>query len=590
MSYPQNVGEFFTNDVSFVRHGGELYDKHLKELRVSFPMLAKFVLQHGIVDAKRDGDRDVARRKRRINVGCCGQAPGTVTVRGRTAPASTFGINVFDKDPVIKKMMANIMDVMTDLEDEIMMDRLGKTRSFYHGPRLDQFGIPLRVGMGATRSRHELYTIQLKCLSWHERAFAHKDDGNCPWFGYTHTGALCGFFFDAKGDLWSLKVLSNSRAKAGSFTSHVFQMGPMIARAKRQTEALDFAYANLVLRQSENGGHAYPNGLTCRTLHNLVLDDSIEWETIDMGPKDKPCGWVCEHFVFPAAPIRHIHLSAPANIVYFLGERTSDVRKQVELGIAAGYHPGYHRFYNLGKKYRDELEECQHPFFKYRELAKRHFGNVPYGDLSSGLTRIVPTKMNSDTYFNDAYLDSDGNPTDVIDCVVTDVIGLLHWINDTVRTDDFNHCNIEKEFKRVLRVWKDKGYDLDIGEFCLMLIIQTLCLAGVVVKGHKDLYNLVYPVHNLGAAKQLGHIGISDRPGMLHYLSAETGHEAFGTDGSEGKLCETAVNRVCRISDYVMKGMMLMSFSTEDGSHIFKEYGSGLWEEFVTFSCGGDES
>jgi hypothetical protein len=66
MSYPQTVCEFFTNAVSFVRHGGELYDKHLKELRISFPMLAKFVLQHGLVDAKRDGDQDVARRKRRI--------------------------------------------------------------------------------------------------------------------------------------------------------------------------------------------------------------------------------------------------------------------------------------------------------------------------------------------------------------------------------------------------------------------------------------------------------------------------------------------------------------------------------------------
>jgi len=75
-----------------------------------------------------------------------------------------------------------------------------------------------------------------------------------------------------------------------------------------------------------------------------------------------------------------------------------------------------------------------------------------------------------------------------------------------------------------------------------MLIVQTLCLAGVVVKGHKDLYNLVYPVHNLGAAKQLEHIRNIDRPGMLDYLSTETGLEAFGTDGSEGNLCETALN------------------------------------------------
>jgi hypothetical protein len=196
MSYPQTVCEFFTNAVSFVRQGGELYDKHMKELRISFPMLAKFVLQHGLVDAKRDGDQDVAPRKRWINVGCCGQVPGMDMVNGLRALASTFGTEVFDKDPVIKQMMANIMDAMTDLEDEIVMGRLGKTRSFYHSPHLDRFGIPLRVRMGAVRSRHELYTIQLKCVSGHERALAHKDGENCPWVGYTNTGALCGFFFD----------------------------------------------------------------------------------------------------------------------------------------------------------------------------------------------------------------------------------------------------------------------------------------------------------------------------------------------------------------------------------------------------------
>jgi len=88
-------------------------------------------------------------------------------VNGICAPASTFGTDVFDKDPVIKQMMANIMDAMTDLEDEIVMGRLGKMRSFYHSPRLGRFGIPLRVRMGAVKSRHELYTIQLKCLSMH---------------------------------------------------------------------------------------------------------------------------------------------------------------------------------------------------------------------------------------------------------------------------------------------------------------------------------------------------------------------------------------------------------------------------------------
>jgi hypothetical protein len=46
----------------------------------------------------------------------------------------------------------------------------------------------------------------------------------------------------------------------------------------------------------------------------------------------------------------------------------------------------------------------------------------------------------------------------------------------TIGTNNWNHCKIEQEFKKVLAIWKEKEYHLDISEFCLMTIVQTAAL------------------------------------------------------------------------------------------------------------------
>jgi hypothetical protein len=52
-------------------------------------------------------------------------------------PVSTYGTDVFDDDPVMKQMIANAMDVMQDVEDEIEMFCLNKARPFYHHAHLN---------------------------------------------------------------------------------------------------------------------------------------------------------------------------------------------------------------------------------------------------------------------------------------------------------------------------------------------------------------------------------------------------------------------------------------------------------------------
>jgi hypothetical protein len=50
-----------------------------------------------------------------------------------------------------------------------------------------------------------------------------------------------------------------------------------------------------------------------------------------------------------------------------------------------------------------------------------------------------------------------------------------------------------------------------------MIALQVCCLGEVIVKGHKNLNNLFYPVASLGAAAQLSHLkDKSERLEMLH--------------------------------------------------------------------------
>jgi hypothetical protein len=61
-----------------------------------------------------------------------------------------------------------------------------------------------------------------------------------------------------------------------------------------------------------------------------------------------------------------------------------------------------------------------------------------------------------------------------------------------------------------------------------MMAIQICCLAGIVVKGHKNLNNLVYHVKSLGAAKQLEHLDNDKRETMQTRILQDFQLEAYG--------------------------------------------------------------
>jgi len=99
-----------------------------------------------------------------------------------------------------------------------------------------------------------------------------------------------------------------------------------------------------------------------------------------------------------------------------------------------------------------------------------------------------------------------------------------------------------------------------------MLVVQMCIMIKVGIKnGHVDLHNLVYPVAKLGAAKQLEHIDVEERPYVQSLILRETGLEKFGTNAAEGCLCETSVNRIGTIYDMVFPGQCLFRICTTTG-------------------------
>jgi hypothetical protein len=121
------------------------------------------------------------------------------------------------------------------------------------------------------------------------------------------------------------------------------------------------------------------------------------------------------------------------------------------------------------------------------------------------------------------------------------------------------------------------SYGTDMGEFRILVSVQTCLLAGLGGKGSRKWLNLQYPIDNLGAATQLEGVPSNLRPSALHHIMSEFGLASFGLNCVETLLCETAINRNNRIHDYVLKGQSMFRFNSE-GRPIFREFSTSNWK------------
>ena len=122
---------------------------------------------------------------------------------------------------------------------------------------------------------------------------------------------------------------------------------------------------------------------------------------------------------------------------------------------------------------------------------------------------------------------------------------------------------------------------LTLQSFVSCWSVQICVLAGIVVKGHKDLHNLVYPVASLGAAKQLEHILHEECPRVQQQIIAELGMEGYRTNASKGFLCEMSQECVLKIFDAVMRGQPVLV-------HIVQNYWTTFCEAIWQLGLAGN--
>jgi hypothetical protein len=275
-------------------------------------------------------------QRRHVTFGCCGQNFSEEYVDNGSGKDVTYGFGMFEEEDdaafhsLVKQMLADVFDRMHMCEDEIETTKLKNPLPFNHKGCDELFANFVREALGALLTRREEFTIQVKNLSQWERVWCHKDGFNCAWNSYTKTLTLCFTWVDALGDIWSLRLVSNSRAKGGNHLNKTYKLPEILTRMRRLMGKLNGEFEKLMLLQQNVGGHRYPNGLTYKTWENIILEDCSPWLEVDIGN-----GIMQKQMGFTAGCVRKLFLAGPCTIVYLLNNRLGVEEKAVELAIHA---------------------------------------------------------------------------------------------------------------------------------------------------------------------------------------------------------------------------------------------------------------
>jgi len=280
------------------------------------------------------------------------------------------------------------------------------------------------------------------------------------------------------------------------------------SRIMRQMQKVEMCFEKYATYQmNQEGGHQYEDvKLSYLDWPQLVIDEFLPWELVDLGNGHK-----LRRLPVPSIGVRDNFFAGASDVIYAIGNATQNPRKAVEMSLIASYFNGFHRFYYLGKKEFTAIMSDDHPAIKFHQIYEKEFRNESIADCHSG-NRINPCGV---AFKNVFYSDCDPERK-TLTMVVDGIIGILEWINLNIDDDnEFNHAGIERKFRQCLDDFKNNTRSkLDFSEFRLMMAVQMCCLSGIVVKGHKNLNNLVYPVKTSGAAKQLKHLDNDERQAM----------------------------------------------------------------------------
>eukprot|EP00978_Attheya_sp_CCMP212_P039371 scaffold204047_cov46-Attheya_sp.AAC.1 len=548
-------------DMVVLRSNHSTFQKCFAQLQFDYATVTRFVLEHGHTNTMREG---MEQNGQRIEVGCCGQVPNKLD-DGTHEPKETFGFHVFKPDTnsghqaeEVKASLAEILDACQDAQDQVHAHHLNIAMAFNYKPRTEKYGRAAREAIGATRTRQELFTVIVKCLSRGDCTMNHKDTKDCTWSGYENTTGFVLNFRDGLGDIWSLRILTNSRAQIGAYFDKRLDLREVKSNIRGHLQRIDHFFLTYNMPYREE--HTECN---FRTFHKVPLNEVSPWEWVDIGE-----GIRVERIVFPSMIVRDFALSAAATVLHDANTRFGR-KHAIELAVIAGLVTGWHRFYYMyvNKIQHEASKQC--PGLRLIRILKAKFGNI-VGDTYVGKNRISPPGLDMEEVFvkNDRFNDN-------MDLAVKEIDKILC----EVKKESFNRFSLVDHLKEAKE--KMKPFGMNMGEFRILLSVQTCLLAGLSGTGSKKWINLQYPINKLGAETQLQGVPTDLRPSALHHIMAEFGLTNFGLNSVETLLCETAENRNGYIHDYIIKGQSVFSFGLE-GRPVLREYGSHHWKCVIT--------
>ncbi len=546
---------FESDEITVRRPGDQCFDEAFEGVGLPIERIVKWIHSSGVVDKMRDADATSAER---VEMGVGGQAPG-ITETGAYAPDKLCGEKLFTHDDdgiFMRSALGRIYDGIQRASDQTQRN-LEKPLSFWHAKRFDKYAKKLRSLLYATDMRMEWLSIQLKHISSLRGGSRHKDENNDDLEGYNKTHALCAFYVDALGDLWSIKFLANARGRIGRNHSATKKTPLLKVSMDSYLHSIDAAYQKYM--EDYTGSYFPMSPLTARDSSSFFLDRSCPWTTIKIGNRvSSRC--LC----LPTTPKREYWLSAA---VHWLERMDLTPDQMIEMLFVAGYQNNFHFFHAIAEEMSQRcFKPTDHPSEFYYERSMELFGNFVGGPHP----RYSPPGVD----YKKSFLMVKKRLKSVVACLRD----LLEWFNVQHVKEKVPMRVVKERLQACHRELATIG-KAEYAEFRLQIFVQMAALSGVVLKARPLLADFAYPVKGMASYAHLHETGQVEECNFeqaMEQLKHELQMPNAGKNEIETTLCESTPGRFLQKSDVFFFGQDLYRL-TKEGMVECKRWSTVAW-------------
>jgi hypothetical protein len=269
--------------------------------------------------------------------------------------------------------------------------------------------------------------------------------------------------------------------------------------------------------------------------------------------------------ILPTIIVRDFWLSPAVHIVCEMRSKGVVDEKLLELILLGAYQTSWFRFWYVGLKILKKKRFRLEPFQSYVYLAEETFGTITGGPIPRADPPGIDVKA---IYYPKQF------QTKKI--VIHHLLELLKWVNECPE-NSYNPVSVRDKVIETSKAISSFKTGAELGEFCLMLILQLCALSSVVLRSSPKLQNMLYPIPGKGSANHL--IGVKVDPAhhqdALHRVLHNFDLNGLGTNAGESILCETIPGR--NVYDVFFPGQNLFLLNT-DGKPMRKKYASMTWK------------